>query len=138
MENNLKTNIYIYNWTWEKLNAGEGDNRGWDGWMASLTQDMSLSKLQKLVMDREAWCASDQWITKSQTWLSDWTELITESLCCILDTLQINYTSIKITLSIDQKNFVSMCYFHQIKKELMHNKDKWFLNIPWHIKFICM
>ena len=25
-------------WCWEKLKAGEGDNRGWDGWMASLTQ----------------------------------------------------------------------------------------------------
>ena len=25
-------------WSWERLRAGEGDNRGWDGWMASLTQ----------------------------------------------------------------------------------------------------
>ena len=25
-------------WCWERLKAGEGDNRGWDGWMASLTQ----------------------------------------------------------------------------------------------------
>ena len=24
-------------WCWERLRAGEGDNRGWDGWMASLT-----------------------------------------------------------------------------------------------------
>ena len=38
-------------WCWERLKAGaEGDDRGWDGWMASL--DMSLSKLQELVMDR--------------------------------------------------------------------------------------
>ena len=25
-------------WCWERLKAGEGDDRGWDGWMASLTQ----------------------------------------------------------------------------------------------------
>ena len=57
-------------WCWERLKGGgEGDNREWDGWMALM--DMSLSKLQELVMDRETWRAAAHAIAKSQTWLSD-------------------------------------------------------------------
>ena len=37
--------------------------------------DMSLGKLQELVIDREAWHTAVHGVTKSQTWPSDWTEL---------------------------------------------------------------
>ena len=63
-------------WCWKRLRAGgEGDDRGWDGWMASLTQWTRV------------WVNSGSWWwtvwpgmlqsmgTQSHTWLGDWTEL---------------------------------------------------------------
>ena len=64
-------------WCWERLKGGEGDNRGWDGWMASLTQWTRV------------WVNSRRWwwtgrpgvlraihgVAKSWTWLTNWTEL---------------------------------------------------------------
>ena len=71
-------------WCWERMKArGEGDDRGWDGWMASLTWWTWV------------WASSGSWWwtgrpgvlrsmgSQSQTHLSDWTELIVALQCCV-------------------------------------------------------
>ena len=67
------------------LGMTEGRDRRWQQrmrWLDGITDsmNMSLNKLQELVMDREAWQAAVHAVTKSQTRLSDWTELIQKTV----------------------------------------------------------
>ena len=62
-------------WSWERLKVGgEGDDRGWDVWMASLNP-CTFVWASSRSWDRDAWHAAIHGVTNSWTQLSNWTEL---------------------------------------------------------------
>ena len=95
-------------WCWEGLRAGgEGDDRGWDGWMASPTR---WTWVWVNLMNREAWRAAIHGVAKSRTWLSDWTELNwTDSEQCEMKKYQTLHKVLYVILA-QRPCYSSLCY----------------------------
>ena len=73
-------------WRWEGKGMTEDEMVGWYHW---LNRHMSLSKLRELVMDRETWRAEVHRVTKSQTCLSNWTQLNCIPYMCVSESRSI-------------------------------------------------
>ena len=124
-------------WCWERLKAGgEGDNRGWDGGMASPTQWtwvwVNSSSWWWTLRPGVLWFMGSKSGSKSQPQLNDWTELNWTELNCYCSVIKLRPT---FCYSVDGsvQGFYALRYLLEFAQVHVH----WVGDVFWHLILCC-